>query len=67
MNETIWSELAECIGRALAKRWLRRRTRPTNPVTSEIALTAKPLSESNGAADETIGLNALRSGSDSSK
>jgi hypothetical protein len=48
MTETIWFELADCIGHALAKRWLTRRRSSRACPAPEPALAAEILPEGQG-------------------
>jgi hypothetical protein len=64
MSDAIWIELAECVGHALAERWLARRlSQPADPVTTEMAETPKPLPEDKGVTDETSGQDTSQIGS----
>jgi len=52
MTEMIWFELADCIGHALAKRWLARRRKHGPSAATEPAIAAKPMPEGQGLEDK---------------
>jgi hypothetical protein len=55
MTQTIWFELADCIGRALANRWLTRRRGPLELPATESRIVTKPASECEGPDDKAVG------------
>jgi hypothetical protein len=54
MSHTIWFQLADCLGHALAKRWLARRA---GPLVGPADSTASPSSRRPGITDEPVGPN----------
>jgi hypothetical protein len=55
MTDTIWFELADCIGHALAQRWLARRRGPRALPATEPVIAAKPVPEGQGLEDKAAG------------
>jgi hypothetical protein len=53
MTATIWFELADCIGHALAKRWLARRPSPRARPETEPVLARQTLPEVQKADGES--------------
>ncbi len=55
MTDTIWFDLADCIGQALAKRWLARRREPGPRPATEPVIAVKPVPERQGLEDKAAG------------
>jgi hypothetical protein len=55
MTDTIWFELADCIGHALAKCWLAKRRKHGPPPATEPVIAVTPVPERQGLADTTAG------------
>jgi hypothetical protein len=55
MTDTIWFELADCIGHALAKRWLDRRRGPKELPATESRIVTKPAPECEGPDEKAAG------------
>jgi hypothetical protein len=55
MTDTIWFELADCIGHALAKRWLARRQGPRASPATEPVIAANAVPEGQGLEDTAVG------------
>ena len=67
MTDTIWFDLVDCIGHALAKRWLaRRRGRRPSPATQPVIAT-KPVPEGQVLEDKAAGAGRPHTDSNPSK
>jgi hypothetical protein len=55
MNDTIWLDLADCIGHALAKRWLARRRCPRALAATDPIDRANPVPEGQTLEDRATG------------
>jgi hypothetical protein len=67
MTDAIWFELADCIGHALAKRWLARRRKPGPSAPTEPVIAANPVPDGQGLKDEAARAGARHPDSTSSK
>jgi hypothetical protein len=55
INDTIWLDLAYCIGHALAKRWLARRRGPRTLAATDPIDRANPVPEGQVLKDKAAG------------
>jgi hypothetical protein len=60
MNDTIWLDLADCIGHAIAKRWLARRRGPRILAATDSVITTNQVPEGQTLEDRAAGDSRLQ-------